>query len=131
MCGRQLGCCRSTNWSRPTCFAAERIHGDDTTVPVLAKVKTRTGRLWTYVRRSSLLRQRSAGRGVFLLARSERRASRAASGRIFRPNAYVRFNELYRPERPPGPIAPFRRRDLLRLPMTYQPNLEHHCLSRR
>jgi len=31
-------------------FAAERIHGDDTTVPVLAKVKTKTGRLWTYVR---------------------------------------------------------------------------------
>ena len=26
-------------------FAAERIHGDDTTVPVLAKVKTRTGRI--------------------------------------------------------------------------------------
>jgi Transposase IS66 family len=31
-------------------FAAERIHGDDTTVPVFAKVKTRTGRIWTYVR---------------------------------------------------------------------------------
>jgi transposase len=31
-------------------FAAERIHADDTTVPVLAKDKTRTGRLWTYVR---------------------------------------------------------------------------------
>ncbi len=31
-------------------FAAERIDGDDTTVPVLAKVKCRTGRLWTYVR---------------------------------------------------------------------------------
>ena len=32
-------------------FAAERIHGDDTTVPVLAKVKTRTGRrCGTYVR---------------------------------------------------------------------------------
>src|SRR5438552_11882154 len=31
-------------------FAAQRIHGDDTTVPVLAKLKTRTGRLWTYVR---------------------------------------------------------------------------------
>jgi transposase len=26
-------------------FAAERIHADDTTVPVLAKAKTRTGRL--------------------------------------------------------------------------------------
>jgi transposase len=31
-------------------FAAERIHADDTTVPVLAKGKTRTGRVWTYVR---------------------------------------------------------------------------------
>jgi transposase len=31
-------------------FAGERIHADDTTVPVLAKGKTRTGRLWTYVR---------------------------------------------------------------------------------
>lgn len=31
-------------------FAAERLHGDDTTVPVLAKGKTDTGRCWTYVR---------------------------------------------------------------------------------
>jgi transposase len=31
-------------------FAAERLHGDDTTVPVLAKGQTVTGRLWTYVR---------------------------------------------------------------------------------
>ena len=31
-------------------FSAERIHADDTTVPVLAKGKTRIGRLWTYVR---------------------------------------------------------------------------------
>ena len=31
-------------------FAAERLHGDDTTVPVLAKGKTDTGALWTYVR---------------------------------------------------------------------------------
>ncbi len=31
-------------------FTAERIHGDDTTVPVLARTKCRTGRLWTYVR---------------------------------------------------------------------------------
>src|SRR4029450_2200366 len=31
-------------------FAAERIHADDTTVPVLARGKCRTGRLWTYVR---------------------------------------------------------------------------------
>ncbi len=30
--------------------AAERLHGDDTTVPVRAKGKTITGRLWNYVR---------------------------------------------------------------------------------
>jgi transposase len=29
---------------------AERIHTDDTTVPVLTKLKTVTGRIWTYVR---------------------------------------------------------------------------------
>jgi len=31
-------------------LAAERLHGDDTTVPVMAKGKTDTGRLWDYVR---------------------------------------------------------------------------------
>src|SRR5579864_1363689 len=31
-------------------MAAERLHGDDTTVPVLAKGKTDTGRCWVYVR---------------------------------------------------------------------------------
>ena len=31
-------------------FAADRVHGDDTPVPVLAKGKTRQGRVWTYVR---------------------------------------------------------------------------------
>ena len=32
--------------------AESLIRTDDTTVPLLAKDKTRTGRLWTYVRRS-------------------------------------------------------------------------------
>ena len=31
-------------------IAAERLHGDDTTVPVLANGKTDTGRCWVYVR---------------------------------------------------------------------------------
>jgi len=31
-------------------LGAERLHGDDTPVPVLAKGKTATGRLWAYVR---------------------------------------------------------------------------------
>ncbi len=31
-------------------LAAERLHADETTVPILAKGKTDTGRIWTYVR---------------------------------------------------------------------------------
>jgi len=31
-------------------LAAERLHGDDTTVPILAKGKTVTGHIWAYVR---------------------------------------------------------------------------------
>src|SRR5258705_13914786 len=31
-------------------LAAERLHGDDTTVPILAKGKAVKGRIWTYVR---------------------------------------------------------------------------------
>ncbi len=31
-------------------LAADRLHGDDTTVPILAKGKTTTGRVWVYVR---------------------------------------------------------------------------------
>jgi transposase len=50
-------------------FAAERIHADDTTVPVLAKGKTRTGRFWTYVRDDRpFCRPRSAGGSVLRVA---------------------------------------------------------------
>ena len=31
-------------------LGAERLHGDDTTVPILAKARTITGHIWTYVR---------------------------------------------------------------------------------
>ena len=31
-------------------MAAERLHGDDATVPVLARSKTDVAQLWTYVR---------------------------------------------------------------------------------
>lgn len=31
-------------------FAAERLHGDDTTIPIQAKGKGVTGRIWSYVR---------------------------------------------------------------------------------
>ena len=31
-------------------LAAERLHGDDTTIPIQAKGKCVTGRIWTYIR---------------------------------------------------------------------------------
>jgi transposase len=42
---------RSNQLVRPSePMSAEHIHADDTTVPVLAKLKTVIGRIWTYVR---------------------------------------------------------------------------------
>jgi len=64
-------------------FAAERLHGDDTTVPVLAKGRTVTGRCWTYVRDDRPFRRGSAaGSHVLLLARPRRRASSRSSRRL-------------------------------------------------
>jgi transposase len=59
-------------------MAAERLHGDDTT---LAHGKTDTGRLWTYVR-DDKQRRRAARRDLLLLARPQGRASADASGGI-------------------------------------------------
>jgi hypothetical protein len=39
-------------------LSGERLHCYDTTVPVLAKGKTDTGRIWVYVRDTSLLEGR-------------------------------------------------------------------------
>jgi Transposase IS66 family len=63
-------------------FARERIHGDDTTVPVLAKVKTRTGRIWTYVRDDRPFGGNAPPAAV--LTGSSQHPSRAASRRILR-----------------------------------------------
>ena len=53
------GCCRALapllRRVERHVFAAERLHSDDTTVPVLAKGKTDTGRCWVYVRDDTLL----------------------------------------------------------------------------
>ena len=51
----QVGVCALALWPLYALIEAhvlsvERLHGDDTTVPILAKGKTETGRIWTYVR---------------------------------------------------------------------------------
>jgi transposase len=90
-------------------FAAERIHGDDTTVPVLAKVKTRTGRIWTYVRDDRPFGGTDPPAAVFFY--SPDRAGihpeqhLAGYSGILQADAYAGFNTLYKPERPGGPIT--------------------------
>ncbi|HVQ70535.1 MAG TPA: IS66 family transposase [Bradyrhizobium sp.] len=90
-------------------FAAERIHGDDTTVPVLAKVKTRTGRIWTYVRDDRPSGGAAPPAAVFFY--SPDRTSihpeqhLADYCGILQADAYAGFNALYEPDRKPGPIT--------------------------
>ena len=90
-------------------MAAERIHGDDTTVPVLAKGKTITGRLWTYVRDDRPFGGPAPPAAVFFYSR-DRGAEHpnrhlAAYAGILQADAYAGFNDLYAAGRQPGPIT--------------------------
>ena len=49
-------------------FAAERVHADDTTVPVMAKGKTLVGRIGPMCAMTALRGSRSAGGRVLLFA---------------------------------------------------------------
>jgi len=90
-------------------FAAERIHGDDTTVPVLAKVKTRTGRIWTYVRDDRPFGGQAPPACVFFYSpdRGSIHPEQHLSGYcgILQADAYAGFNRLYAADRKPGPIT--------------------------
>jgi transposase len=89
-------------------FAAERIHADDTTVPVLAKGKTRTGRLWTYVRDDRPFGGRDPPAAVFFYSpdRSAKHPEQhlATYAGLMQADAYAGFNRLYGEGRKPGPI---------------------------
>jgi len=90
-------------------FAAARIHGDDTTVPVLAKMKTRTGRIWTYVRDDRPFGGNAPPAAVFFYSsdRASIHPERHLAGYrgILQADAYAGFNALYAPDRQPGPIT--------------------------
>src|ERR1700680_1696847 len=90
-------------------FAAERIHADDTTVPVLAKGKTRTGRLWTYVRDDRPFAGPDPPAAVFFYSRDRRgehpEPHLATYAGLMQADAYAGFNRLYEASRKPGPIV--------------------------
>ncbi len=90
-------------------LAAERIHGDDTTVPVLAKTKTDIARAWVYVRDDAPFGGPDPPAALF-------HYSRDRSGKhpethltdftgILQGDAYAGYNGLFKAERLPCPLT--------------------------
>ena len=89
-------------------FAAERIHADDTTVPVQAKGKTRTGRLWAYVRDDRPFGGLDPPAAAFFYSpdRGGEHPERHLAGYagLMQADAYAGFNRLYEATRKGGPV---------------------------
>lgn len=90
-------------------LAAERLHGDDTTVPVLAKTKTDTGRIWTYVRDDRPFGGPAPPAAIFHYSRDRRGehpVSHLRSWRgILQADAYAGYNALFHGDRLPAPLT--------------------------
>src|SRR5471032_39919 len=89
-------------------MAAERLHADDTTVPVLAEGKTDTGRRWIYLRDDRPFGGTGPPGAMFYYSRDRRgeHPQRHLAGYcgILQADAYDGYNKLYQPGRKPGPI---------------------------
>jgi transposase len=89
-------------------FAAERLHGDDTTVPVLAKGKTDIGRCWVYVRDDRPFGGAAPPAAMFYYSRDRAgehpEAHLAGYAGILQADAYSGYNRLYETDRKPGTI---------------------------
>jgi transposase len=92
-------------------FAGEKIHGDDTTLPVLEPGlgRTKTGRLWVYVRDDRPHAGNAAPAAIYFYSPDrggEHPAAHLANFTGFlQADAYSGFSALYNPTRTePGPI---------------------------
>ena len=89
-------------------MSAERIHADDTTVPVLAKMKAVVGRIWTYVREDRAFGGGDPPAALFYYSRN--RAGEHPQGHLagyiglMQADAFNGYNDLYRANRKPAPI---------------------------
>ncbi len=105
-------CCRALalllQRLRAHVFAAARLHGDDTTVPVLARGKTDTGRCLVYMSNDCPFGGVAAPAAMFYNSRDHGgehpRAHMAGYGGLFQADAYGGYGKLYAPDRQPGPI---------------------------
>lgn len=90
-------------------LAATRLHGDDTTVPVLARDKTDTGRLWVYVRDDRPFGGRAPPAAIYHYSRNRRGEHpvehlRAWPSGILQADAYAGYNQLFRHSREGEPL---------------------------
>jgi hypothetical protein len=98
-------------------LGAERLHGDDTTVPVLASKrslatprqgKTDIGRCWTYVRDDRPFAGRTPPAAMFYYSRDRGgehpRGHLADWSGLLQADAYGGYGQLYAAERQPAPI---------------------------
>lgn len=80
-------------------FQAERLHGDDTTVPVLAKGKTSIGRSWIYVRDDKPFNGPAPPAAVFYYSPDRKgehpQAHLATYNGILQADAYGGYGQLY------------------------------------
>jgi transposase len=84
-----------------------RLHGDDTTVPLLARGGTKTARLWTYVRDDRPWGGRAPPAALFKFSRDRQmiHPNKHLAGwqGVLQADAYSGYNDLYLDDRSPGP----------------------------
>ena len=90
-------------------LAAARLHGDDTTVPVLAKGKTDTARAWVYVRDDAPFGGPDPPAALFRYSRDRSGDHPVEHLQSFagflQADAYAGYKRLYAPDRSPGPVT--------------------------
>jgi transposase len=109
----QVGACAAAlqpihDLMRAHVLAAERLHGDDTIVPLLARGGTRQARLWTYVRDDRPFAGGAPPAALFYFSpdREKTHPNRHLAGwtGTLQADAYGGYNDLYRANRGPAPV---------------------------
>jgi hypothetical protein len=92
-------------------FAGDRLHGDDTPVPVLepGKGKTKTGRLWAYVRDGRPWAAGDAPAAAYFYSPDRKGVHPRNHLKNFRgvlhADGYAGFRDLYEPQKPGEPAS--------------------------
>jgi transposase len=89
-------------------LGAERLHADDTTVPLMAKGGTQTARLWTYLRDDRPFAGGAPPAALYHFSTDRRKEhpTRHLAGwtGILQADAYGGYNDLYHASHKPAPV---------------------------